>query len=618
MKRGVILGLAIFILFSMMSWGAATISLIATPSVVASGGKTVISWTTTGASKVYLNGVGYVSLNGSRNYYPTKTTTYTVQAYGSTGWVSKSVTVTVSSGNVPTVSFSATPTVITLGGSATLQWNVQNASSISINQGIGSVAASGSTAVTPTATTTYTLTATNSYGTKTASVSVAVQAPLPTITTTVTPDPIQLGQPVVISWTTQYANQVTIDQGIGAVALNGSITVALTKTITYTFTASGPGGTATRQLTFTLPELPIVTLTAQPAEVNAGDAATLVWTSENATELTLEPGIGAVAASGSMIVYPQATTTYKLVAVGGAGQAQATATVTVLSGRKIRAFAVHGSERVISVINLETQGVIRDIPLAFEPAGLALTRDGMWLYIADPANNQVQRMSTQDYALTKVYAVPGVPSELAVSEDGDYLFVAGKAGGCDGSGSYCFHTIDLKSGQIVRGLSFANELSSLCLDSSRHLLYALSRENKTVWALDAAALIAGQSAQEVIRSQLELDKTVNALTLAGDNSTLYAATDENISYIELNNFYMNYWLAIKDQDGTVLPIQYVVGMPDGSKLLVLLKRDAYKLIVFNQQTNALSMIPFAAAGSSFARLHPDGLRMVIATSGSPL
>ena len=59
----------------------------------------------------------------------------------------------------PTVKFSASPTVIVVGGSSTLTWTSTGATSASINQGIGSVPVNGSRVVSPTATTTYTITA---------------------------------------------------------------------------------------------------------------------------------------------------------------------------------------------------------------------------------------------------------------------------------------------------------------------------------------------------------------------------------------------------------------------------------------------------------------------------
>lgn len=59
----------------------------------------------------------------------------------------------------------ASPASIQLGQSTTLYWASQGASSVSIDQGIGSVALSGSQVVSPTVSTTYTATATNGDGT---------------------------------------------------------------------------------------------------------------------------------------------------------------------------------------------------------------------------------------------------------------------------------------------------------------------------------------------------------------------------------------------------------------------------------------------------------------------
>lgn len=61
----------------------------------------------------------------------------------------------------PTAFLQASPASLTHGGTATLTWVVTNATSQSIDNGIGPVSASGSMAVTPTVTSYYHLTATN-------------------------------------------------------------------------------------------------------------------------------------------------------------------------------------------------------------------------------------------------------------------------------------------------------------------------------------------------------------------------------------------------------------------------------------------------------------------------
>jgi hypothetical protein len=72
------------------------------------------------------------------------------------------------------VAFSSSPAEMKAGESATLLWNVTGATSVTIDQGVGTVAAAGTRAVSPTKTTTYTLTATNSAGTTTQPVTLTI------------------------------------------------------------------------------------------------------------------------------------------------------------------------------------------------------------------------------------------------------------------------------------------------------------------------------------------------------------------------------------------------------------------------------------------------------------
>jgi Outer membrane protein and related peptidoglycan-associated (lipo)proteins len=73
----------------------------------------------------------------------------------------------------------------------------------------------------------------------------------------------------------------------------------------------------------------IQSFTAEPSTIERGQSSTLRWSVENATTVTIEPGIGTVPASGSRQVFPTNTTTYTLRAQGPGGSANATATVTV-------------------------------------------------------------------------------------------------------------------------------------------------------------------------------------------------------------------------------------------------------------------------------------------------
>jgi len=75
-------------------------------------------------------------------------------------------------------SFSADSPSITAGESSTLSWSVTDATGVTIDNGVGTIALAGTTAVSPTTTTTYTLTATNTAGSVTATTTVTVSSAL--------------------------------------------------------------------------------------------------------------------------------------------------------------------------------------------------------------------------------------------------------------------------------------------------------------------------------------------------------------------------------------------------------------------------------------------------------
>lgn len=74
----------------------------------------------------------------------------------------------------------------------------------------------------------------------------------------------------------------------------------------------------------------INSFTSNLSTVEAGQTATLTWTTSNSSSVTISPGIGTVATSGSTTVTPAATTIYTLTASGNTGSpVTSSATVTV-------------------------------------------------------------------------------------------------------------------------------------------------------------------------------------------------------------------------------------------------------------------------------------------------
>jgi peptidoglycan-associated lipoprotein len=75
---------------------------------------------------------------------------------------------------------------------------------------------------------------------------------------------------------------------------------------------------------------PTASLTASPNSITPGQGTTLTWKTEYATDVTIDQ-IGKVDPSGSRLMMPSQSTTYRLIAKNDTGTQEATARVTVNS-----------------------------------------------------------------------------------------------------------------------------------------------------------------------------------------------------------------------------------------------------------------------------------------------
>jgi hypothetical protein len=229
--------------------------------------------------------------------------------------------------------FIANPSTITSGQASTLQWGTANATTVNIS-GLGNVPLSGTQSVSPTVTTTYTLTASNATSNQVLTATVVVNPLAVNIGfCTATPMNISAGQSSTISYSTTNATAVTITPG-GAIGQSGTVVVSPTSTTNYLITATGQSGTTTTcsvAVSVTPGAVPqVISFSAVPGTINAGQTSTLAWQVQNAATVTITPGLGNVSPNGSQIVTPAATTTYQLTATNPAGSVTASATVNVI------------------------------------------------------------------------------------------------------------------------------------------------------------------------------------------------------------------------------------------------------------------------------------------------
>src|SRR6185369_12236601 len=83
-------------------------------------------------------------------------------------------------------------------------------------------------------------------------------APMPTITLRATPAAVDRGQSVGLQWEAKNASSVRIEPELGSVQLQGSRMVNPSSSVTYTATATGPGGSTSdsARITVRVPAAP--------------------------------------------------------------------------------------------------------------------------------------------------------------------------------------------------------------------------------------------------------------------------------------------------------------------------------------------------------------------------
>jgi hypothetical protein len=184
---------------------------------------------------------------------------------------------------------------------------------------------------------------------------------------------------------------------------------------------------------FAAPVPHIVVFEAEPDSITNGQSTTLTWQFTDATGAAISPQVGAVsAATGSMTVQPNSTTTYTLTATNAAGASSATLTVgvdVVLQPPQITEFMADNSGGLKDI-----DGDYTDWIEVYNPNDYSLPLSGYFL--SDSASRPTQwafpniKIAPRGYlalfASGKNRAVAGeeLHTNFKLDADGDYLSLA--------------------------------------------------------------------------------------------------------------------------------------------------------------------------------------------------
>ena len=199
-------------------------------------------------------------------------------------YVSSFTTTAAPAATMPTVTLSASPASITSGAASTLTWSSTNATSVSINQGIGTVAASGTRSVSPASTTDLHGDGHQrgrfGHGDRHGDGERAASAADGHVERVARVD--RAGAASTLTWSSTNATTITINQGIGTVAASGTRSVSPASTTIYTITATNASGAVTRTATVT-----VTTSTATPRSLFSASSAPSAFATADSAAIEL-------------------------------------------------------------------------------------------------------------------------------------------------------------------------------------------------------------------------------------------------------------------------------------------------------------------------------------------
>src|SRR2546423_4959420 len=165
----------------------------------------------------------------------------------------------------------------------------------------------------------------------------------------------------------------------------------------------------------------------------------------------------------------------------------------------------------LSVVDLDRQEVVREVPIGKHPHGLALSPDQRRIYCSVESARAIKFLDTSTDKIVASVSTTGVPNQLAATPDGDWVYVAiNDKGTAD--------IIDVRQANVVKTLDIGRRPHNCyCPQGARHV-YVTSIEDRLVRQFDFAH-------DHALTQTVPFDGAVRPLCVTRDEKWLFVALE---------------------------------------------------------------------------------------------
>ncbi len=174
-------------------------------------------------------------------------------------------------------------------------------------------------------------------------------------------------------------------------------------------------------------------------------------------------------------------------------------------------YVANTAGETLSVVDLDRQEVVREIPIGKHPHGLALSPDQARIYCSVESARAIKFLDTSTDEIVGTVDTTGVPNQLAVTPDGNWVYVAiNDKGSAD--------IIDVRQTKVARTLAIGSRPHNCyCPAGARHM-YVTSIGDHLVRQFDFAH-------DHVLKQTVRFDGAVRPLCVTRDEKWLFVSLE---------------------------------------------------------------------------------------------